>query len=79
MAKEYLEVTRGRKTRVERNTPETHSQKSLYMLSSSSDRSHKERMKWCRSDIVILTLEYKHSKPGVKHMVLMQQVHKLYP
>ena len=64
---------------VERNTPETHSQKSLHMLSSSSDRSHKERMRWCRSDIVILTLEYKHSKPGVKHMVLMQQVHKLYP
>ena len=43
---------------VERNTSETHSQKSLYMLSSSSDRSHKERMTWCRSDIVILTLEY---------------------
>ena len=64
---------------VERNTPETHSQKSLYLLSSSSDRYHKARIRWCRSDMVTLTLEYKHSKPGVKHMVLMQQVHKLYP
>ena len=42
---------RQKNTGVGRNTPETHSQKSLYMLSSSSDRSHKERMRWCRSDI----------------------------
>ena len=69
MAKQYLEVTRGRKTR---NTPETHTEKSLHILSSSSDRSHKARIRWCRSDMVILTLEYKHSKAGVQHMVLMQ-------
>ena len=57
---------------VERNTPETHKQKSLHILSSSSDRSHKARIRWCRGDMVTLTLEYKHSKAGVQHTVLMQ-------
>ena len=57
---------------VERNTPGTHTQKLLYILSPSSDRSHKARIRWCRSDMVTLTLEYKHSKAGVQHTVLMQ-------
>ena len=57
---------------VERNTPEIHTQKSLYILSSSSDRSHKARIRWCQSDMVTLTLESKHRRAGVQHMVLMQ-------
>ena len=34
-------------TGVERNTPGTHTQKSLYILSPSSDRSCKTRVRWC--------------------------------
>ena len=62
---------RQRNTGVERNTPGTHTQKSLHIL-PSSDRSHEARIRWCRSDMVTLTLEYRHSKAGLQHAVLMQ-------
>ena len=58
---------RQKNTGVERNTPGTHTQKSLYILSPSSDRSHEARIRWCRSNMITLTLEYKYSKAGVQH------------